>query len=492
MTGYAQELYHRIYRSKGGDKKPDVLTGEFSARDILLARQLAGPDAELAEIIPLVMAISASARGGVCADAAEVSAALKRHGQPERIVTGEYLVTDHDAVYLRDFYRHERLAADKIRLCLDEDRLHFLTGGPGTGKTTMIRKMVGDKIATGLLPGRIALTAPTGKAARRIGESCAGLYSEYPELKAPFTLHRLLGFNPEYRFLRHNAKNPLPYDLVIVDEASMIDIELVHYLLDALAPDASLLLAGDADQLLSVNAGAVFSDLVALDRNCERLTRVYRQQEGAEGVTALAARVRDKKEIRLADLQGAGLEYASPENLEEAALAWLENHPEGQILVPYNSGENGVDTLNEAVAFRRTGLVERLYDGAPVMATRNFYDIGLFNGETGILQRREEGWQIHSDGRIIALHPLHMSALVLSHAVTVHKSQGSEYTDVCLVLPPREDDVLLDRRILYTGITRAKRSLAVFGSLELINGAVMADEAGRLSRLADRIRGISG
>ncbi|HVN63431.1 MAG TPA: AAA family ATPase, partial [Candidatus Binataceae bacterium] len=418
--------------------------------------------------------------------------------------------------------------------------LAIISGGPGTGKTTLIAAIVGMFLQLGVAPDAIALAAPTGKAAYRMGEI---IRTAIPQVEAPATLHRLLGYSPESGRFRHHRNNPLAAKVAIVDEGSMLDLELMERLLDALAPNARLVLIGDPGQLPSVSAGAVFRDLAALGedeegplaRACVRLTRNYRSGgDGAIGnqVHRVAAEIACggdpiplvARRQRAADLQFSGVELGGgkPGDLDDFLDRWYEAcvrlHPgsgewldrefvEGdrgfdlpdcerirrafadataaRILCVTRVFETGADAINrrfhERVANDRGAdrIRGAVLPGEPVVVLRNDYERSLFNGDRGIVLKVRCGGSsaapmaVFARGDNFAAYRLEeMGGMIEpSYATTVHKAQGSEFDSVALVLPEREIP-LLTREIVYTAISRARRSAAIIGDESILRFAV--------------------
>ena len=432
-------------------------------------------------------------------------------------------------------------------------RVLFVAGGPGTGKTYTATRILA--LLRAAEPGlRIALAAPTGKAAARLSESLAGGVADLgePGVGLPteaVTLHRLLGAHPERAGFRHDARAPLPHDLVLVDEGSMVDLPLFDALLAALRPEARLVVLGDPDQLPPVEVGSTFADLCAagdgpappgLDAFCDALglggvpsskhaaplagsvvalTESRRFTDTSDvGVFAVAVRdgdaggavaaLRDRPALDLVEDDPAGAAAAwagrfapnvvGAETPEEA----LEALSRFRLLAAVRRGPRGVEGLNEAVerALRVDGLVrwspygDRLYRGRPVLVTRNDPATGLSNGDVGVLwktgtQTAGAGWvAAFPGGESVSVErlPAHEPAW----ALTVHKSQGSEFDAVGVVLPEpgTRGAGLVSRRLLYTAATRARERVAVFGDADAVARAVAA-EAERASGLAERLRG---
>jgi exodeoxyribonuclease V alpha subunit len=439
------------------------------------------------------------------------------------------------------------------------ERVVLLTGGPGTGKTTTVARVLVLALEAAHRRGdnlRIALAAPTGKAAARLSES---LRENYAKLFADrriddalrdalprdaSTLHRLLGGRPDSVHFRHDAKNPLAADLVVVDEASMVDLPLMCKLANALPPHARLILLGDRDQLPSVETGDVLAALCdAAGDGTTWPARVAAQLEAATGaevakretacplvrieldrshrqsaaldVSAMSASVRagDAASViaglrdgsyrgvrwrtgRDAALAEFVLEHALPHYraLAEAsdvatALAMLRRH---RVLTAVREGDAGSRALNAriALALQRPGAREdAFFHGRPVMIRENSYRHGLYNGDVGIVRDDGDGtglrvWFDTATGPrawLPAALPAHESAF----ALTVHKSQGSEFDDVLLVLPERSVRVL-SRELVYTGITRARNALTISANEDVLSDAI-SRRAQRWSGLAERL-----
>ncbi|MBS1765896.1 MAG: AAA family ATPase [Acidobacteria bacterium] len=396
-------------------------------------------------------------------------------------------------------------------------KLCVITGGPGTGKTAIAAALLGA------LPGTKALlAAPTGKAAQRMGQALAA--SGFVTEDLPQTLHRLLGWHPR-RGWRHHAGNPLRADLVIVDEASMVDQDLMASLVDALEAETRLVLLGDADQLPSVGHGAVLRDIAAaLPDHVARLTRSYRM-DGSDpagaAILGCAGKVREGT-LGLDDLdayaEGAeGIAHLAAESLPAFLAAWREritglddyaalihhehapgpdgfdghsasllaslrdHHARFRLLAMLQEGPRGAGALNAALhaqawALNGLGLQRDLpfYLGEPVVMTRNDYGHGLFNGDEGFTVKVRRGSEVHREvvfwkgGRPVSFPaPALQADLDLAYAFTVHKAQGSEFDALALLLP-EGDHPLLTRQNLYTALTRARKQVTILGDVALL------------------------
>lgn len=429
-------------------------------------------------------------------------------------------------------------------------RLAVISGGPGTGKTTTVVRLLaalleqpgGERLAIGL-------AAPTGKAAARMAEAIRNAKADLPladHLKALLpeearTLHRLLGSRGDSPAVRHDAARPLALDVLVVDEASMVDLALMAKLVDALPPQARLILLGDKDQLAAVEAGAVFAELcegrgfdaeaaaelqritgqaVPVETPCSALgdavvllTHSHRFA-GDSGIGELARRINTGdaagtlnllREGR-ADLawQAEPSQAALLERLEQGYAPYLKAARRGEpaeafaafnafrALTAQREGPWGVGGLNEALETRikrRYSLAERerWYPGRAVMVRQNDYALGLFNGDIGLCLAGEHGLRVYFEGDegFRAFAPARLPSHDSAFAMTVHKSQGSEFSEVLLALP-ESPSPLLTRALFYTGITRAKHKVEIWGLPARLAEAVNT-KAERAAGLAERL-----
>lgn len=412
-----------------------------------------------------------------------------------------------------------------------------LTGGPGTGKTASVARLLvlvseQHETETGRAP-RIALAAPTGKAATRLEESVARETADLPAADqarltglAATTVHRLLGWRPDSgtRF-RHHRENPLPYDVVVIDEVSMVSLSQMARVLEAVRPGCRLVLVGDPDQLSSVEAGAVLADLVTgfaarADSPVLRLTETHRTKATAGGgdLDALAAALRvGDADAALTVLRSGStaMQLVDPEDAEAmanlrhriadaaysvsaaadrgegvAATALLDEH---RLLCAHRRGPFGVAGWNhevERLLAERTGIThyEEWYSGRPVLITANDRGLRLSNGDLGVTVRTPEGKlrvMVRAGAGVREFAPTRLSGVETVHAMTVHKSQGSEARAVTVILPP-EDSRLLTRELFYTAVTRARQHVTVVGTEAALRAAVER-QVQRASGLAARL-----
>lgn len=436
-------------------------------------------------------------------------------------------------------------------------RFAVISGGPGTGKTHTVTSILALLLEqSDGMPLRIAMTAPTGKAAARLTESirlakphiqCSDeVRTLIPEEAS--TIHRLLGVRPGKAEPRHHAGNPLRVDLLVVDEASMIDLPLIARLLAALPDHARLILLGDKDQLASVEAGSVFADITgpsagdgystafieelqeitgqALEMvpggggfsECVALLRKSYRFTGDKGIGPLAKAINAGKvddTIDLLQRVQEGVQYRSvpvsdipaqlaPKLIDTYANAFAADTPREaieqlngfRVLCAVRGGEAGVEQVNRVVegVLRGQGLIQTsgsYYKGRPIMVTRNDYSLALFNGDVGILWPDPEAnndlraWFIMPDNTMKRVLPSRLPEHETAYAMTIHKSQGSEFNEVLMLLPDDVNEVLT-RELLYTGITRAKSQVEVWGNEEVIRHTVEA-KVKRITGLQDKL-----
>ena len=398
-----------------------------------------------------------------------------------------------------------------------------VAGGPGTGKTFTVARVL--RLLLDQQPGaRIALAAPTGKAAARLQEQVAEQGLALPAV----TLHRLLGWRPDSRTrFRHDADDRLPHDVVVVDETSMVSLTMTARLLEALRPDARLVLVGDPDQLASVDAGAVLADLVArpvtapVHPALERLVgadlaaaddpaeaalsprerarlgggvvRLSRGRRFGGAIAALAVAVRDgdadaalavltsgAPEVELTD-DDAGLRFDVVDAAArttalagagdvEGALAALEEH---RLLCAHRDGAHGVRDWDRAARGWVGAPAGGWYAGQPLLVTANDHDARVYNGDTGVVVVRDGGLvaAFARGAQPLLRPPASLAAVDTVYAMTIHRSQGSQYRAVSVLLPPTAS-ALLTRELLYTAVTRARERVRVVGTEQSVRAAV--------------------
>lgn len=406
---------------------------------------------------------------------------------------------------------------EAVRRCLGS-RLFVLTGGPGTGKTTTVRRMLMARQRLQDTPLAVRVAAPTGKAAQRLAESLRegeGL----PVEPIALTVHRLLDYQPHAQAFGRHRGRPIEADLVVVDEASMLDLETLHALLDALPPHAALWLVGDADQLSPVGPGSALQDLVQAfegragaplvrlhhsfraEAELSAVNTALRQGDGvalAEAIdgsqgtvrvfstttpAAVQATLRDWSEALVADGAMPVLS-ADPASAATQAAAALRMLRARQWLCAVREGAFGSVEANQRLdaALRRhagANAQGEWYPGRRVLVTRNDSDTGLFNGDIGLCLADADGrlrvWFDTPSGGAAAARALPLGALPafeLAFALTVHKSQGSEYGDVAVLLPPDPMHRVLSRELLYTAASRAKRALTLHADDAVIDACL--------------------
>jgi len=383
-------------------------------------------------------------------------------------------------------------------------KVSILTGGPGTGKSTSLRALLMVLRKRNI---DVALAAPTGRAAKRLTEATGGAVGFQAK-----TLHRLLEYAPHDNSFQRNEANPLPYQFVIVDEMSMVDILLFYHLLKALPPDVHLLMVGDADQLPPVGPGNVLRDLLRSETiPTVRLTELFRQAQQSQ-IVVNAHRINAGQMPSLQREQKTDFYFVSEDNpvrAQRLLLDFVQNRipkhyslnpiTDIQVLSPMYRGPLGVNSLNEELQARLNpnalasiewgGRVFRV--GDKVMQQRNDYDKDVFNGDVGWIRaiNRENSTVkvefLEEAGPLLVSYEFHeLDELTLAYAVTVHKSQGSEYPAIVLPLT-REHYMLLQRNLLYTAITRAKRLCILIGQLRALEVAV------RNNRVTQRNTGLA-
>ncbi len=550
--------------------------GVLTAADVHVASTVARLGGESDQTVQLAVALAVRAvrHGSVCLDLAAVPESLADLDLPwpapgpwsaavsaSPLVAAGVVHLEHGLVYLDRYHEQETQVLDDLRArgrsvpAVDESLLDrslarvfpdgpsaeqraacrraatqtttVITGGPGTGKTTAVAGLLVALVEQAEARGqrlRIALAAPTGKAAARLEQSVRDSASRLgPADQArladvtAMTVHRMLRQHPgnSTRF-RHHRGNRLPHDLVVVDEASMVSLTMMARLLEAVRPEARLVLVGDPDQLSSVDAGAVLTDLVRgyehrADSPVAALTVAHRY--GAEiGELAEALRLGDADRVIEALQAGDAVEWVSggdpartirsavlPHALAvhdaatagdaPRALAALERH---RLLCAHRDGPFGVRHWNRRIEqwfTSETGVsaLDPAYLGRPLLVSSNDYSLGIYNGDTGVVVASATGPRaaIATGVGFLELAPSRLGDVATMHAMTIHKSQGSQADEITVLLP-EEDSRLLTRELFYTAVTRAQRRVRVIGSESAVRAAV-ARQALRASGLRARL-----
>jgi exodeoxyribonuclease V alpha subunit len=448
------------------------------------------------------------------------------------------LTKDDDRIYLSELFEAECAVADGIRRLLDapvrfkpivadkavdwaqermqitfapkqrealeqalQSKVSIITGGPGVGKTTIIRALR-DVYSARKLTVRMA--APTGRAAKRMAESTGG---------EALTIHRLLKFLPQTGQFEFDGDNKLEGDCFILDEVSMIDIELMAHVMRALPGEATLVLVGDIDQLPSVGPGNVLRDLIQSNViTCEALDRIFRQGSGSL-IIDNAHRINQGENLVVPDAGDTHadfyfLEAEEPDAVVQRMLELVSNRipkrfgldpfSDIQVLTPMRRNQLGADNLNAVLQqtlnpsgheIERFGRKYR--KGDRVMQIRNNYDKEVFNGDIGsitFVNEEDQEVTVESDGRHIVYEFSELDELVHAYASTIHKSQGSEYPAVVILLTTQHFK-LLQRNLLYTAVTRGKQLVCIIGSRKAVGMAIRNTEIRqRRTGLKDRVR----
>lgn len=368
-----------------------------------------------------------------------------------------------------------------------ENMVLIVTGGPGTGKTTII-KAITKILADNDLSYKLA--APTGRAAKRIQESTD---------QEAYTIHRLIGIKPDENLAEYNQENPLEVDYLIVDEVSMVDIYLMNSLLNAISLNTALILVGDSDQLPSVGPGNVLKDMLDSDIESVRLKKIFRQA-GASNIVVNAHRINQGQYpiVNQAEKDFFFID-ANPHNFKEKLVDLvtrrlpsyykLDPITDIQILSPTKKSDWGVESINTILqkelnpSPKSLEINKKIFkEGDKVMQVRNNYDLepignfnqvsdGVYNGDIGLIEnldREDESLRIKFyDGSLVDYKKEDIRDLDLSYAITIHKSQGSEFD--CVIIPMMQASyMLLNRNLLYTGVTRAKKLLILLGEKRIL------------------------
>lgn len=453
----------------------------------------------------------------------------------EKMLSEQDLILDGDAIFLPAFYYAETGAANRLLRLISappsrelpgdvpveeiekesgiqydpvqieaiaqaaKSKVMVLTGGPGTGKTTVTQGIIAMYRSAGL---KVLLAAPTGRAAKRMTEA-TGLESK--------TIHRLLEFKPPNGYEK-NEDTPLEGDVLIVDEASMIDVILMNSLLKAIPPHMRLILVGDIDQLPSVGAGNVLRDMIDSGSiPVVRLTKIFRQAQSSR-IVMNAHRINEGKLPDISNGKTADFFFIEDKDPEHTAMQIVDlvkrRLPKAyqvptssiQVLTPMQRGVIGASNLNlmlqdainpTEVLLRRSGLTYRQNDR--VMQIKNNYEKEIFNGDIGSIQSvdlENRTLTVLFDNRLIIYDSTELDELTLAYATTIHKAQGSEYPIV--VMPVLMSHyVMLQRNMIYTGITRAKKLLVLIGAKNALRYCVQnVTVTNRNTRLKERLSGM--
>ncbi|WP_288272638.1 ATP-dependent RecD-like DNA helicase [uncultured Megasphaera sp.] len=392
--------------------------------------------------------------------------------------------------------------ADKQREAVEkslESGMTVITGGPGTGKTTVVQTIIRLAEQEGL---RILLCAPTGRAAKRLAETT--------QRKAK-TIHRLLipdGRQGRIQVFEYNETKLLPADLVIVDEVSMLDMEMMYHLLSALKPQCRCILVGDADQLPSVGAGAVLHDIIASGQvPVVRLDTIFRQQEGGRIVTnahlinsGRLPVVNEDPEFRFVEIEDEAQGAEKISALYNSELLETGDKFAVQVLSPMYKNPCGVDNLNQLIQGRFNPPAEGKGElkgknvifrvGDKVMQKHNDYEKGVFNGDIGeIFAIQKDMVYVRYPEQDVKYEGQEVDEITLAYAITVHKSQGSEYHTVIMALV-NSHAIMLQRNLFYTAVTRAKRKVILVGSKRAVQTAVQNQRTSRrFTLLIPRLQG---
>jgi len=437
-----------------------------------------------------------------------------------------FVVHDRKA-YLHRYFQYETQIINNIKRL--DSNFHIITGGPGTGKTYSIGLRLVEEY--GKNPDlKVALAAPTGKAAARMNEALKDFAETQADrieeetrekitsLKAQ-TIHRLLGYKKDSVFFRFDEKNRLPYDMVIVDECSMVDGALMAKLLNAADNKNSLWLIGDKDQLASVEAGSVFGDLCraentpVLKNKVETKVKNWRfkpdqgigrfSRQVIDGTFKDVASYSEDEQVLIEILQTdkpkenlfrekvlksdsfkefASLyqEYINADSAKDA----LANLNKIRFLCVTWENDYSVAEINKAIEKHLSSLIadkkkfnpkEGLYHNQPVIVTENDYNLRIFNGDVGLIRKEGDtllAWFETTDGEIRSMPAGYLNHYETVFAMTIHKSQGSEFENVVVILPEKQGEKLLTRELLYTGITRAKEKVLVMSTKDALQKCI--------------------
>jgi exodeoxyribonuclease V alpha subunit len=424
----------------------------------------------------------------------------------------ETALDKHFPALAQDEFDWQRAAA---KLALTQ-AFAIVTGGPGTGKTTTVVKILALLQELAAQPLQIALAAPTGKAAMRLQESIGNSIknlSSTDEIKRQIpdevkTLHRLLGARPPSPYFQHDANKPLPYDVVVIDEASMVDLALMSKLVDALKQGARLILLGDKDQLASVESGAVLADLTAsLPQHTVELQKSHRFHGKIKDLAVAVNQQQGKKAWDLlmqGDEQISLLTVDTISYIAQKQQAYLSlvreqadfkqifaEFNQFQVLCANRQGENSINDINHRVE-KKLQLSGHWYNGRPVMMIENNAAMQLYNGDIGLCladktqNNRLMVFFLRPDGSVKKVLPTRLPPCETVFAMTIHKSQGSEFEEVLIALPDKMNPVLT-KELIYTAITRAKKTVKVVATADVFIQAT-AKKIQRIGGLAAKLQ----
>ena len=386
-----------------------------------------------------------------------------------------------DDVEIENGFKYNNLQREAIRMALSSN-LMILTGGPGTGKTTALKGIIQMFKSMNL---SIGAAAPTGKASKRMSE-VTGLNAK--------TIHRLLDYNPYYGY-GYNEEIPLPYDVIIIDEMSMVNVLLMNVLLKAISPSTKLILVGDVDQLPSIGAGNVLSDCIESNLiQTIRLTEIFRQEEDSE-IILKAHAINNGKQIVINNSKPNNnffvINRSDNDSISNEIISLVtERLPKKynvaptdiQVLSPMRKYTSvGVDELNNKLQILLNNNIDGITVGKTifklgdkVMQTKNNYDKEVFNGDVGFItdiNLSEKTITVDYDDNVVIYDKTDMDELVLAYVSTIHKSQGSEYPIVIIPITKSHYN-MLQRNLIYTGITRSKEICILVGQPDMLNYAI--------------------
>jgi len=448
--------------------------------------------------------------------------------------------------YLQRYFTYETQIIDNIRRL--GNCFHIITGGPGSGKTYSVSTKLVELFGTEINL-KVALAAPTGKAAARMNESIKN-FAEKPENKIPEdiktnltglkaqTIHRLLVYMPDSVFFKHDEKNRLPFDVVIIDECSMVDGAMMAKLLNAIDDNTQLFLLGDKDQLASVEAGSVFGDLCRASHSELLQGKVDIKVESHrfdpnEGIGKFSNEVIDgtfsdvnsysndnqitiellssedpktnlfkERVIKSGSFKKYALEYQEYIHEDNIGSA-LKSLNKVRFLCVTRDNDYSVAATNKAIERLLKETIadkekfdpkEGFYHNQPVIITQNDYKLNIFNGDVGIIRRDGDVLVAYfetSDGEIRKIPAGYLNHFETVFAMTIHKSQGSEFDHVVVILPEKQGEKLLTRELLYTGVTRAKTEVLLMTSEQVLRKCVERSVS-RASGLEERLKNIQG